>query len=69
MTSTVAYLDSGLRGIAIFNCIVYHHLTNNTRYFRSLAHNIIKVMQLFKNNGFIQLFKHRPMRKTVIDKF
>ena len=41
---------------------VNHHLTKNTRYLRSLAHNIIKVIQLFKNYGFCQLFKHRPMR-------
>ena len=41
--STVAYLDSGLRGSHI-KCIVYNHLTNNTRYLSPLAHNIIKVI-------------------------
>ena len=60
----MAYLDGGLRGRAIFICILYLHLTNNTRYLRSLTHNIIKVIKLFKNYGFIQLFKHRPMRKN-----
>ena len=67
--STVAYLDSELRGRAIFICILYHHLTNNTRDLRSLTHNIIRVIQLIKNYGYIHLFKHRPMRKTVIRKF
>ena len=62
--STVAYLDSGLRGRAIFISILYHHLTNNTRYLRSLTHNIIKIIKLFKKYGFIQLFNHRPMRKN-----
>ena len=57
--SSVAYLDSGLRGRAIFICILYHHLTSNTRYLRSLTHNIIKIMKLFKNYGYIQLSKHR----------
>ena len=30
-------------------CIVYHHLTNNIGYFRSLVHKIIKVIKLFEN--------------------
>ena len=62
-------LDSELRGRALFICILYHHLTNNTRYLRSPTHNIIKVIKLFKNYGFIQLFKHRPMRKAAIRQF
>ena len=53
MLSIVAYLDSGLRWRAILNCIVYHYLTNNTRYFRSRAHSIIKVIQLFKTTDLI----------------